>query len=717
MKTKIKIFLITLLFLYFLALASPLDAYVGPGAGFAFLSSFLVLFITFILAVFSFLSWPFRLLIKLMRGQKAYKKSRVDQLVIVGLDGMEPTLVEKFMAEGNLPNLSRLKKEGTYAHLKTTTPAISPVAWSSFMTGSHPCKHNIFDFLSRNTKNYLPELSSAWIGNPKKFLPLGKYKIPLSKPIIKGMRKSIPFWKFLGDAGIFSTIIRIPVTFPPEKFKGHLISGMCAPDLKGSQGTFTFYTSEKEKTKIDEGGVIIPLTISDNKIETYIPGPENSLLKKEEELKLPLKITLDSTNKTANLNISGKKFTLKEKTLSDWVKITFRPGLGIKVRAICRFFISEISPNFMMYISPLNIDPEKPALPISHPFIYSVYIAKLLGSYTTLGEADDTWALNEGILDEDTFIKLAYDNHKESEDMLFNAIDKTKKGVVACWFQVTDSMQHMFFRYLDKKHPALKFGQNIKSAKTIEELYLNMDKLVGKVRDKLSKNSCLVIMSDHGFKQFRRGVNLNSWFYCNGYLNLKDGKSESGEWLKDVDWIIEVVVERLDIKQRVFEKVESVLTPGTIVTSNTSGLSARAMSEGRSENFRKHFAITHFFNPPRYMKLLELVPGPDTLPEVMEVLAEVCERVLGKGIVYAKDTPNFIANRIGIFSAFNVMRVMMEMGLSIEAVDKLTGPVIGNPKSASFRTGDQESAGAAGKSSPSLPHDAGVCQAQILLAA
>jgi len=536
MKTKIKIFFITLLLIYFFALASPLDAYVGPGAGFAFLSSFLVLFLTFILAIFSFLSWPFRLLVKLMRGQKAYKKSRVDQLVIVGLDGMEPTLVEKFMAEGKLPNLSRLKKEGTYAHLKTTTPAISPVAWSSFMTGSHPCKHNIFDFLSRNPKNYLPDLSSAWIGNPKKFLPLGKYKIPLSKPVIKGMRKSIPFWKFLGDAGIFSTILRIPVTFPPEKFKGHLISGMCAPDLKGSQGTFTFYTSEKEKAKIDEGGVIIPLTISDNKIETYISGPENSLLKKDEELKLPLKITLDNNNKTANINISGKKFILKEKTLSDWVKITFRPGLGIKVRAICRFYISEISPNFKMYLSPLNIDPEKPALPISHPFIYSVYIAKLLGSFTTLGEADDTWALNEGILDEDTFIKLAYDNHKESEDMLFNALDKTKKGVVACWFQVTDSIQHMFFRYLDKKHPALKLGQNIKSAKTIEELYINMDKLVGKVRDKLSKNSCLVIMSDHGFKQFRRGVNLNSWFYCNGYLNLKDGKSESGEWFKDVDW-------------------------------------------------------------------------------------------------------------------------------------------------------------------------------------
>jgi hypothetical protein len=176
------------LILIFCALTLPLKAYIGPGAGFAFLSSFLVLFLTFFLAVFSFLSWPFRLLMRLLRGQKAYKKSRINQLVIVGLDGMEPTLVEKFMGEGKLPNLSKLKKEGTYARLKTTIPAISPVAWSSFMTGSHPAKHNIFDFLSRDPRTYLPDLSSARIGNPKRFLPLGKYKIPLSKPEIKGMR-------------------------------------------------------------------------------------------------------------------------------------------------------------------------------------------------------------------------------------------------------------------------------------------------------------------------------------------------------------------------------------------------------------------------------------------------------------------------------------------------------------------------------------------------
>ena len=160
------------------------------------------------------------------------------------------------------------------------------------------------------------------------------------------------------------------------------------------------------------------------------------------------------------------------------------------------------------------------------------------------------------------------------------------------------------------------------------------------------------------------------------------------EKLKNVDWIVEVVVERLDIKQRVFEKIETVLTPGTIITSNTSGIPAKEMCEGRSEDFRKYFAITHFFNPPRYMKLLEIVPGPDTLPQVVETLALTCERVVGKGIVYAKDTPNFVANRIGTFSMFAGIKAMVDLGLSVEAVDKLTGPVVGNPKSASFRTAD-----------------------------
>ena len=160
------------------------------------------------------------------------------------------------------------------------------------------------------------------------------------------------------------------------------------------------------------------------------------------------------------------------------------------------------------------------------------------------------------------------------------------------------------------------------------------------------------------------------------------------ELLKDADWIIEVVVERLDIKQAVFEKIESVRKPGSIISSNTSGISVAAMCEGRSEDFRKHFLGTHFFNPPRYMKLLEIISGPDTQPEVVQRVAAFAERSLGKGIVFAKDTPNFVANRIGMFSMLSVIRTMQEMELPVEAVDGITGPVIGNAKSASFRTAD-----------------------------
>jgi predicted AlkP superfamily phosphohydrolase/phosphomutase len=519
------------------ALASPLGAYVGPGAGFAFLSSFLVLFLTFILALFSFLSWPFRFLWKAVRGQRAYKKGSIDRLVILGLDGMEPTLAEKFMAEGKLPNLARLKKEGAYARLKTTTPAISPVAWSSFMTGSEPSKHNIFDFLSRDPRTYLPALSSARIAKPKRTLGLGRYLIPLSKPEVRGLRKSVPFWKILGEKGIFSTVLRVPITYPPEKFKGHLLSGMCAPDLKGSQGTFAFFTEDGDKVRKHEGGVAVLARRDGTVIRTEISGPENSMLKTPEEIRLPLAITLDRAKGGAWLEIGReKRFFLKEKTFSPWVPIVFKAGLGTKVRAIAKFRIASLEPKFEMYMTPLNIDPEKPALPIAHPFIYSVYLSKLLSRFITLGEANDTWALNEGALDEAAFLELTYANHAEWEAMLANALAKTPRGMVAIVFETTDSVQHMFFRYLDKAHPALKAAPARMSAAVIEELYKKMDDLVGRVAAGLGGRSALFVMSDHGFKSFRRGVNLNAWLHRNGYLSLLPGKSESEEWFKDVDW-------------------------------------------------------------------------------------------------------------------------------------------------------------------------------------
>jgi predicted AlkP superfamily phosphohydrolase/phosphomutase len=528
-----------LLLAFALGAACPLAAYIGPGAGFAFLSSFLVLFITFFLAVFSFLAWPFRVAKRLLRGKKAFKKSRVDQVVVIGLDGLAPELAEKFMAERKLPNLSRLKEEGFYARLRTTTPAISPVAWSSFMTGSEPSKHNIFDFLSRDPKTYLPDLSSARIGRPRRTFRVGKYVVPLSKPEIRGLRRSVPFWKILGEHGVFSTILRVPITFPPEKFKGHLFSGMCAPDLKGSQGTFSFYTSDPEKIRKREGGVVFPVEVRDGEVETFISGPENTMLRRPAEIKIPMTIRIDRGASAARVRIQGRTLVLKPGEFSPWIRLTFKAGLGIKIRAIAKFLVRSLEPHFEMYVSPLNIDPAKPALPISQPFIYSVYLARLLGSFITLGEANDTWALNEGALDEAKFLELTYANHAEWEAMLENALAKTRRGLVVCVFETTDSISHMFWRYLEKDHPALKAGPRAASPKVIEDLFVKMDGMIGRMRSRMRPKSALFVMSDHGFKAFKRGVNLNAWLLENGYLALKDGGAGAGaggEWFKGVDW-------------------------------------------------------------------------------------------------------------------------------------------------------------------------------------
>ena len=161
--------------------------------------------------------------------------------------------------------------------------------------------------------------------------------------------------------------------------------------------------------------------------------------------------------------------------------------------------------------------------------------------------------------------------------------------------------------------------------------------------------------------------------------------------LKDIanyDWVIEVVVERLDIKRSLFEKVDVLRRKGSLVTSNTSGIPIHLMAEGRSEDFRKHFCGTHFFNPPRYLKLLEVIPTPETDPAVINFLMDYGDRYLGKTTVLCKDTPAFIANRIGVYSLMRTLQIVEEMGLSVEEVDKLTGPVLGRPKSGTFRLSD-----------------------------
>ena len=505
-------------------------AYIGPGAGFAFISSFFVIFLTFFLAFLSLLFWPLRYIFRKVRSRKK-QKSLADRVVVLGLDGLSPEIVQDLMAKGRLPNFVRLKEQGFFSPLKTTNPPISPVAWSSFQTGVNPGKHNIFDFLSRDLKTYLPVLSFSKVSKARRVLRLGKYSIPLSQPRITLQRKSKTFWEILGEHGVFSTILRVPVTFPPEKFRGHLLSAMGAPDLKGSQGTFTYYSSNSGADSSHTGGVQITVTRKGDAIESYIPGPENPFLKEPAEMRIPFKIDCNDRDGMATLQLDGKKYSLRKGDYSEWIPLCFKPFPGVKIRGIGRFLLRSIEPDVALYLTPINIDPEQPAMPVSHPLVYSVYLAKLLGPYATLGEAEDTWALNEQVITEEDFLKQCYLIYEERERMFFQALSKTKTGVCVAVFDTSDRIQHMFWRKTETDG-----NGNGKYAAIIQDLYERMDRLLGAVLERITDKDVLFVLSDHGIKSFRRCFNLNTWLHQNGYLALKDGRSGRDDFFANVDW-------------------------------------------------------------------------------------------------------------------------------------------------------------------------------------
>lgn len=518
-------------------LAAPAQAYVGPGAGIAVVSSLFVVLTTIVIAVLALLTWPFRMLWKLMRRRrKRTGKPLVKRLIVVGLDGQDPRLTDRFMKEGKLPNFEKLAETGCYLPLTTTFPSVSPVAWSSFSTGTNPAKHNIFDFLDRDLRTYLPLLSSTHIGSVERFFRLGQYRIPRDKPELRLLRKSKPFWAILGEHDIWSTVLRVPITFPPDRFYGAQLSAMCVPDLLGSQGTFLLFTTRPSGERFKEGGMRIPLTENGNAYKAKIEGPENLFREGSPPMEIPLTLEVDRAARRARVAVGGETVEVEEGKLSDWVTLTFKASFGMKVSGLCRLMITEMNEHVSLYMTPISLDPEKPAMPISHPSYYATYLAKKIGPYSTLGLAEDTWALNEDVTDDGTFLQQTYDIDKEREEMFFAALKRLRRGSLVCVFDATDRIQHMFWRYLEDGHPAARGKEDAEHRDAIEQLYRHNDSMVGRVMEKLKKGDVLMVLSDHGFTSFRRGVNLNAWLHANGYLKLKEGTDGSAEWLRDVDW-------------------------------------------------------------------------------------------------------------------------------------------------------------------------------------
>lgn len=507
-------------------------AYIGPGAGFAIVSSFVTLAVAFVAAFFAIFTFPIRAAIRGWKRRRSLKRARVRKVIVLGLDGLDPGICDEMMERGELPNFRKLRDEGTYRRLETSMPALSPVAWSTFATSTDVSGHGIYDFIARDPRNYSPHLSSSEVWGHTRVVHIGPIRIPISRGGVRGLRRSRTFWKVLTEHGVFSSVLRVPITFPVEKIDGVMVAGMCVPDLRGTQGSFTLVTSDPNPPK--NGGVVVPIAAGGGPVE--IPGPpspiDGATVSTPVEIR---KVANARADEEYELVAGDTTVALEKGRYTPWVRLPFRATRGVTMHGIARFLPTSLNGSVSVYMTPIHIDPERPAIPISYPSVFSVYLSKLQGPFATLGLAEDTNALNDDIIDENGWLDQAYGIHEERCEMWRHTLNRLRSGLAVCVFDISDRLQHMFFRYRDAEHPANRGRDDEHLDDTIYEMYRRMDALVGETMAHVDKKTAVFVISDHGFTTFQRGVDLNRFLLDEGLLAVKDGEAP-GEYLSAIDW-------------------------------------------------------------------------------------------------------------------------------------------------------------------------------------
>jgi predicted AlkP superfamily phosphohydrolase/phosphomutase len=462
-----------------------------------------------------------------------------NKVLILGMDGMDPGLVRKFVGEGLLPNFKKLMASGKFGELGTTNPPHSPVAWSSFITGCNPGGHGIYDFIHRDPATFTPYMSTSRSYDSKSELKIGEWTIPLKPGKVDLMRKGPAFWKILAAHNIPTSIVQIPANFPVAEEPVHALSGMGTPDLLGTYGTCTYFTdtpvhNERSLT----AARVVRVTPINHLIKTKIAGPKNSMRADRASSEIDITIRRDPYEPVVRLDIQGHDIMLKQGEWSEWIPLSF-PLIPMfaSVGGMVRVFIKEVHPNFKMYVSPINVDPMEPTLPICSPASYSKELSEAVGRFYTQGFPADTKALSEGILNDDEFLAQAHLVMDESMKLFEYELARFNEGVFFFYFSTIDQNCHMLIRTMDPSHPLYKPNASAAVKNAIRGFYQRMDIALGKAMEKMDSKTTLFAMSDHGFTSFTREFNLNTWLHKEGYLRLTDdSKLGQGEFFKYVDW-------------------------------------------------------------------------------------------------------------------------------------------------------------------------------------
>lgn len=502
------------------------------------------------------------LLIQARASQTTKPERRsAERVFVLGFDGLDPTLTSRFMAEGKLPNLQKLANSGTYRTLGTTQPSESPVAWSSFATGVNPGKHNIYDFLVRDFDTYMPDLAMVK-KEPPRFL---WGMIPTRAPKLISTRGGTSFWVDAGRDGVKSIVLTVPVTFPPEEIEhGDMLSGLPLPDIRGTVGTFYYWATDLssfEEGSPEFGGYLKRLLFDGGHSRTFLRGPESPILKQEEaeltarqksgelsekeqarlsalkdikDINIPISMDWAENSGKVDLEVQGTRLSLKQGEWSDWVPLTFSLNTFIKLHAMTQFFVQKADSELQIYAHPANFDPRNPPFPISKPESFAPELARRIGIYRTIGWAESMdKSLQELRTDEASFLYDADKAFEDREKLIFENLKRDDWDLFVAAIETTDRVSHMFFRLIDPLHPMYDKDLAAKYGDAIEKVYRRADALVGRIQEALPKSTTLMVMSDHGFHTFRRGVNLNTWLVQNGYM-VFDGQESPKKGLDDL---------------------------------------------------------------------------------------------------------------------------------------------------------------------------------------
>jgi predicted AlkP superfamily phosphohydrolase/phosphomutase len=312
---------------------------------------------------------------------------------------------------------------------------------------------------------------------------------------------------------------------------------MGTPDMLGTYGTFSFFTTKPYVVSQETGGRVFVVDNFDNKIETTILGPPNTFLEGSPDTEIPLTVYLDPDYPACKIQVQDNELILSEKEWSDWVTLKIDMMPLVSAQGIVRFYLKAVRPDFELYMSPIQIDPRAPAMPISTPPGYSKELAEAIGPFYTQGIAEETWALNEGRLNEDEYLTQSEFVLQQTRDMLDYELDRFDWGLLYCYFSTADCLQHMFWRFRDPDHPMYDEQLAEKYRGTIEYYYTRLDSILGHAVGRVGPETTVIALSDHGFTTFRRNFHLNTWLYWNGYMSLRDDfREESDEFFENVDW-------------------------------------------------------------------------------------------------------------------------------------------------------------------------------------